>query len=262
MKKSKIILALLALLPISRAFAQQGEIIYRVFQPDYRVYIYSNDTVYLDFDQDNHPELVFYFEAHFPFYRIIDMTSSINDSTWMWGGRCTNDWASPYDTPLSDPAVVYTKYHGNWMGYYDENGHYQIDSIMHGIIKYSSDNGTCYGWFLANTNKTGKLYMAVKEMAFCTIPNYPLRWGQKSITGIDENESHHTSKLYPNPATGTVRIEGEKSIEVQVYNTLGQLVKTVQNTNEVSLEGMPQGIYLLRVTLENGQVFSDKVVKE
>jgi hypothetical protein len=47
-----------------------------------------------------------------------------------------------------------------------------------------------------------------------------------------------------------------------VYNALGQLVKTVQNTNEISLEGLPQGVYLLRVTTEDGKVFSDQVVKE
>ena len=43
---------------------------------------------------------------------------------------------------------------------------------------------------------------------------------------------------------------------------LGQLVKTLQNTNEVSLEGLPQGIYLLRVVTEGGKVFSERVVKE
>ena len=68
--------------------------------------------------------------------------------------------------------------------------------------------------------------------------------------------------VHPNPTTGAILIEGEKATEVKVYNSLGQLLKTVQNTNEVSLEGLPQGVYLLRVTLENGKVFSDKVVKE
>ena len=68
--------------------------------------------------------------------------------------------------------------------------------------------------------------------------------------------------IHPNPTTGLVFIEDEKPSEVQVFNALGQLVKTVQNTNEVSLEGLPQGVYLLRVTSKGGKVFSDKVVKE
>ena len=68
--------------------------------------------------------------------------------------------------------------------------------------------------------------------------------------------------IHPNPTTGLVRIEGAEASEVQVFNALGQVVKTVQNTNEVSLEGLPQGVYLLRVTMEGGKVFSDKIIKE
>ncbi|MBQ6769770.1 MAG: T9SS type A sorting domain-containing protein [Bacteroidales bacterium] len=68
--------------------------------------------------------------------------------------------------------------------------------------------------------------------------------------------------LYPNPTTGTVHIEAENLTKAQVFHTMGQQVKTVQNTNEVSLEGLPQGVYLMRVTLEGGKAFSDKVMKE
>lgn len=82
------------------------------------------------------------------------------------------------------------------------------------------------------------------------------------MTEIEENETHSVAKLHPNPTTGIVHIEGETATEIQVFNALGQLVKTFQNTNKISLEGLPQGVYLLRVTTEDGKVFSDKVVKE
>ena len=80
-------------------------------------------------------------------------------------------------------------------------------------------------------------------------------------TGFEEQLPQNIT-LSPNPTTGIVRIDGEKATEIQVLNALGQLVKTVQNTNEVNLHGLPQGIYLMRVTLEGGKTFSDKVVKE
>lgn len=80
--------------------------------------------------------------------------------------------------------------------------------------------------------------------------------------GIAENETPANKvKVYPNPASGHVSIQGAEATEVKVYNTLGQCVKTVQNANEISLEGLPQGVYLLRVTTKDGSVFSDKVVK-
>jgi len=80
--------------------------------------------------------------------------------------------------------------------------------------------------------------------------------------GIAENETPANEvKVYPNPASGHVSIQSAEATEVKVYNTLGQCVKTVQNANEISLEGLPQGVYLLRVTTKDGSVFSDKVVK-
>lgn len=47
-----------------------------------------------------------------------------------------------------------------------------------------------------------------------------------------------------------------------VYNTLGQLVKAVRNSNEINLKGLPQGIYTLYVTNEDGNHVIRKVVKE
>ena len=82
------------------------------------------------------------------------------------------------------------------------------------------------------------------------------------VLGIGEAEASTAAKAWPNPTTGTVRIDGEDVREIQVFNPLGQCLKTAHDTNEASLEGLPQGLYLLRITLESGKVFSEKVVKE
>ena len=71
--------------------------------------------------------------------------------------------------------------------------------------------------------------------------------------GVDEQEENVEMELYPNPANGAVRIEGVIAAEVQVYNALGQLVKTVRGTNNVCVEGLPQGIYLLRISDTEGK---------
>ena len=81
-------------------------------------------------------------------------------------------------------------------------------------------------------------------------------------TSVAESSLDEVFEMYPNPTTDLVHIEGVECAEVQVYNALGQQVKTVQNTNEISLAGLPQGVYLLRVTIKDGKVFSEKVVKE
>ena len=83
-----------------------------------------------------------------------------------------------------------------------------------------------------------------------------------AITGNNEIASQEKITISPNPTIGIVHIEGETVAEVRVYNTLGQLVKTVKNTNEVDLKGLPKGIYTLRIACENGPDLSKKVVLE
>jgi len=65
--------------------------------------------------------------------------------------------------------------------------------------------------------------------------------------------------IYPNPAKETMLIEGAKASEVQVYNALGQLVKTVRHANEIPVTDLPQGVYLLRITDAEGRNFLAKV---
>lgn len=79
--------------------------------------------------------------------------------------------------------------------------------------------------------------------------------------GLDENEAGNDSiTLSPNPTSDLVRIEGNVVTEIQVYNILGQLVKTTKNANEINLKELPQGVYLLRITDENGANTTRKVV--
>ena len=78
----------------------------------------------------------------------------------------------------------------------------------------------------------------------------------ENTTNIDQVE------VYPNPAKDRVAIEGIEAAEVQVYNALGQVVKTVQGTNEVCMEGMPQGIYMLCITDAEGKRHVARVMKE
>lgn len=78
-----------------------------------------------------------------------------------------------------------------------------------------------------------------------------------SGTGIAETE--HNVSLYPNPAREKTTINGIEVTEIQMFNSFSQLVQTLQNTNEVSLEGLPQGVYLLRVRDAEGTVYARRV---
>ena len=72
----------------------------------------------------------------------------------------------------------------------------------------------------------------------------------------DENK---VMKIFPNPARDRVEIEGVEVSAVKVYNVLGQLVKTVRDTNEISVAGLAEGVYLLRIVDADGIVYTNKI---
>lgn len=69
--------------------------------------------------------------------------------------------------------------------------------------------------------------------------------------------------IFPNPAKEKVMIEGVEATEVEVYNALGQRVKTVRGTNEIDLSGLVEGVYLVRIADIEGKKHVARVaVKE
>ena len=128
-----------------------------------------------------------------------------------------------------------------------------------------------YGWFETYLEWVGKsdrrvLHWGFDRTAFCTIPDYPLRWGQTSLTeGLDETESTAFVTLYPNPTTGFVTITGDNLRQAEVLNMLGQKVLGVRgegNELQIDLATLPAGVYFINVTDSEGRKCVKKVVKE
>ena len=106
----------------------------------------------------------------------------------------------------------------------------------------------------------------VDKMAFCTIPDYPLVWGQNILTGVEENNDPTLfATLHPNPTNNLVTIMGESLRRAEVVNMLGQQVLSVKkhgNELQINMEAVPAGIYFVAITNEEGRKCVRKVVKE
>ncbi len=92
-----------------------------------------------------------------------------------------------------------------------------------------------------------------------------------SIVGIEDNaSSKNTFQMYPNPAqnqlffdwkTGAFPSNG--TVEIQVYNTLGQLVLTSnleQGEKRMSIEGLESGLYLVEVSIGGEWIGGEKLI--
>ena len=85
-----------------------------------------------------------------------------------------------------------------------------------------------------------------------------------SGTGVAERES--VCVVYPNPTQDQLLLQYSPDVEpklVELYDLQGRLVRTQRNGLEsIDMSQLPTGTYTMRVTLEDGKTFSDKVVKE
>lgn len=68
--------------------------------------------------------------------------------------------------------------------------------------------------------------------------------------------------VFPNPAKDRAILEGIEPAEIQLYNLQGQSVRTFSDTNEIDVNGLPEGIYLLQITDREGLTHPTKLVVE
>jgi len=69
--------------------------------------------------------------------------------------------------------------------------------------------------------------------------------------------------IYPNPATDVININTDENVlRVEVFNMQGQLVKVVTGeVNQISVNGLANGVYTLKLTTENGTSMH-KIIKK
>jgi hypothetical protein len=71
--------------------------------------------------------------------------------------------------------------------------------------------------------------------------------------------------IYPNPSSGSFRVEGNitESLQVEVYSLQGNRVfyqEDVLANQEIFLNTITPGMYLIRILSESGKVHSDRLL--
>jgi len=82
--------------------------------------------------------------------------------------------------------------------------------------------------------------------------NKPI-WGTCPTLGVDDQNFTNIS-IYPNPTNNTLFISGnETPIAVAIFNVLGKEVLSIKNTNNINVEALPSGVYVIRISDGVGQ---------
>ena len=77
-----------------------------------------------------------------------------------------------------------------------------------------------------------------------------------------DNAVLESFSVYPNPTTGVINIQSNTAIDSYIiYNQLGQVMKTGNDTNRIDINSFPRGLYMLQITSGNSSV-TKKIVKQ
>ena len=177
---------------------------------------------------------------------ICDMSLSVGDNFYYTDYDYGDSYATVYNVTYEDGKKVIhlTDCFSSWV--FQEGCFPSYLPI--GILK---DYSVMCSSYLLCEYKDGEQVFANQEFETCYITDVSVR-----------EQNRQQVLLYPNPAKETVLIEGTNAFEVQVYNALGQLVKTVRDSNAISVADLSHGVYLLRITDMNGMVYTDKITKQ
>jgi len=107
---------------------------------------------------------------------------------------------------------------------------YDGDQIYIAFVMEQNDGDN---WFIDDVNVTGTL----------------------STTSF----SVESSSIYPNPTKGVLNIVSNAQIAlIEVYNILGDLVNTAENSNKIDLSDLSVGTYFARISSDDGKVLMKK----
>lgn len=68
--------------------------------------------------------------------------------------------------------------------------------------------------------------------------------------------------LYPNPSYGNVNLSTKEEVRrIDLYDVYGSLMNVYYNVSSIDISILPEGIYILNITTESGEIYSEKVMK-
>lgn len=153
------------------------------------------------------------------FFRIFCNISLDGGTTWEGTQQVITDFMYEYEEMVYGQLIpyVYTDANGDYLWYC-----FQMDEESG---TYIQDDETVWD---------NNFYRAVKVYV------------DYMLDGVEENEMTVATMInvYPNPAQGSFNVKLDKESDVNIYNAVGQLVKTYNNVMEVNVN-LEAGIYFV-----------------
>ena len=280
MKKTLLTLSAILILVFSQA--QEEGFVFTDFEPDLNIEALTatdyGDTIKIDLDQDGAPDFKMYIGVvNSTLVRYVFVCSS-------WYFRyCANSiysygYVDEYDTLVSEPhqPAIWHNPNSVFELIWEPDGTHYMEIYMGFRKIVEGENYYAWARIYMYRNLNGQGYHPqhgyfdivtayCDKMVYCTIPNYPLRWGQTNLyDNLEEDASFSFATIHPNPTTGEIVVKGENLKQIEIYDVAGQSVSSLKASDNmvIDLSSQPAGIYFINVTNTEGKKCLRKVVKQ
>ena len=132
---------------------------------------------------------------------------------------------------------------GNLIGYrIQKNGELLTDTLIEETVWRDNE---------VDFNETHEYVVIAIFDDGCEAESEPL---SVTVTWDVVQENGKEIKLYPNPAKGTLHIEGTDILQVELFNIVGQKVLSInENFQAIKLDQLPNGLYFVRLQSKQGE---------
>jgi len=163
------------------------------------------------------------------------------------GAEGMSSAANAFTSKLKLPAAGYRSQSTGGFTYVGERGYYWSGDVANSGGKYLY-NSTA----LANPNSGGP--RAQGQSVRCI---------KDVTTGLGTSDiKRNIIGIYPNPTNGILNIKTDSDIDkVNVTNVVGQKMNVQFSNNQINMEQLQKGVYIVELQLKNGQKNSKKVIK-
>jgi hypothetical protein len=126
--------------------------------------------------------------------------------------------------------------------------------VVYGLTALSNGGIATTGWLYSGSSG----YYSSKDIYAIAFDNY--------LSADENSASENPFICYPNPAKDVVQIDFSESFDcqsIEIYAIDGRLLESQNNNlDKITIANLTPGLYLIKVRMNDGKEFSERIVKE